>query len=192
MPSLDNLCLFEAKFSRFTPQLWNKLNCKLKSVRIFHITHSVFTPRIVDHFEADKYMSIQEFVCESCEFDEDSSLIKFVNKFDNVRNLEFYLHYGVSPEVVSNICRFFTKLESLSLSDLKLPICFEVELNLIINVALLSRRNLKSLSLAFIREQQEDLDQELELEQIRAKLESVLHGCELSIELDTLYIDCDL
>ena len=190
MPFLDNLCLFEAKFSRFTAALWEKLNTKLKSVRIFHITHSVFSPRIVDRFEAQKYSAVQEFVCESCEFDEDSSLIKFINKFDNVRNLEFYLHYGVSREVVSNIREKFRKLESLSLSDLKLPMCSDSERNLIKSVSLLGRRGLKSLSLAFIREQEEDADPATELEVIRAKLGRVLRTCELSIELDTIWISC--
>lgn len=72
------------------------------------------------------------------------------------------------------------------MSDLKLPICVESERSLIKSVSLLSQRILKSLSLAFITEQDEDVDPAIELEEIRAKLAKVFLNCELSLEIDTI------
>ena len=193
LPYLTNLSLFEAKFSRFSTELWERLRQKIKECSVLQISHSAFSKQVVDLFGKTEYTDIRELICVSCEFDDDTSLIKFLNRFKNVVNLEFHLHYGLSSRVLAEICRNFARVEHLTLSDLTVP---ENDVERIEFLKIFKEnelKRLKQLSLAFIRKEEDSQntktceDWNVDVARLREMMKGVLDSeCELLIELDAI------
>jgi len=140
-------------------------------------------------FKPSGFPGVHEFVCVSCEFDDDTCVKSFLDRFRTAANLEFHLHYGLSNDVLSHICTTFTHVQNLTLSDLNFPLCPNRSHEILQGFSKLKKEHLKSLSLAFIgkqEDQDETFDSINEIGRLRHIFQTVYKACDINIEMDAI------